>query len=102
MADPNDRFLLDQVDPRIRWIVAALREEYVETFESCEGGEGHTFPEPAVRFHGDQSEGPRAFAAAKRRGIPVCAIRRYWRVIEGELTGPQWEMTFPVEALDWN
>lgn len=29
----------------------------IETFESCQGGSGHSFPEPTVRFEGGLAEG---------------------------------------------
>jgi len=37
--------------------VRMLRAGNVETFESCEGGEGHPFFEPTVRFHGGRAGG---------------------------------------------
>jgi hypothetical protein len=82
------------LDPGIECQVVALRAAGIETFESCEGGHGHAYPEPTVRFHGDQSEGFRALAAALKSGLKVAAIRRAWPVIESEPTGPWWEMTF--------
>jgi hypothetical protein len=66
----------------------------VETFESCEGGEGHAFPEPTVRFHGDRAEGLRGLAAALRGELGVSELRRVWPIVDGELTGPWWELTF--------
>jgi hypothetical protein len=49
---------LAALDPGIRDVVAALDAEGIETFESCEGGDGHAFSEPTVRFHGEAGEGP--------------------------------------------
>ncbi len=83
-----------QIDDGIRSIVATLRKSGVETFESCQGGAGHTYVEPTVRFHGDRSEGMRALASALRSGLPVVDLRRVWPVVDGEMTGPWWEMTF--------
>ncbi len=74
--------------------VIALRAAGVETFESCEGGDGHAYPEPTVRFHGNQSEGFRALAAAMQSGLRVAALRRVWPVLDSEPTGPWWELTF--------
>jgi hypothetical protein len=89
------------LDPEIRRYVEALVEAGVETFESCQGGQGHSYPEPTVRFYGDRSEGFRALAIALQRQFPVEAIRRTWPVVAGEPTGPWWEMTFdPVEPDD--
>ncbi len=89
--------------PLDRWIsfaVKVLSEGGVETYESCEGGEGHSFPEPTVRFHGNHVEGFRAYAIAVNYGLPVFSLRRFWSVDDGELDGPHWEMTFyPLERL---
>lgn len=71
-----------------------LRDAGVETFESCEGGEGHAFLEPTVRFHGHRSEGLRALAVVLQAGLPVSELRRVWPVLDGEVTGPCWELTF--------
>lgn len=82
------------LDPGIRSYVLALRAGGVETFESCEGGPGHAFPEPTIRFHGDRSEGFKAFAVAMGRGLPVYKLRLAYSVDDGLLNGPWWEMTF--------
>lgn len=84
------------LDAGIATAVAALRSASVETFESCEGGLGHAYPEPTVRFHGNRSEGFRALAAALQAGLPVAGLRRVWPVNEGEPTGPWWELTFQL------
>lgn len=82
------------LDPGIARAVNVLRSVNIETFESCEGGEGHSYAEPTVRFHGDRSEGFRAVAAAIQHGLKVTSLRRIWPVLEGEPTGPWWELTF--------
>lgn len=82
------------LDPGIKAYVEALQQQGVETFESCQGGEGHAYLEPTVRFHGDRSEGFRALAVAQSNQFPVAALRRTWPVIDDEPTGPYWEMTF--------
>ena len=88
------------LDQGISYAVKVLRDGGVETFESCEGGDGHAFPVPTVRFHGNQAAGFMAVACAIDRGLPVAELRRFWRVIDGELEGPHWEITFgPRERL---
>lgn len=82
------------LDAGIARHVEALRAAGVETFESCEGGPGHAYPEPTVRFFGDQSEGFRALSAAMKSGLNVSALRRAWPIVENEPTGPWWELTF--------
>ncbi len=82
------------LDPGIEQAVLALVNAGVETFESCQGGPGHAYAEPTVRFHGDRFAGIEALAAALRAGLPVVALRRAWPVIDGEPTGPYWELVF--------
>ena len=59
-----------QLDAGIAPYVLLLRGAGVETFESCEGGQGHAYPQPTIRFHGDRSEGLRALAVS---GAPATA-----------------------------
>lgn len=82
------------LDPGIRPAVELLVKAGVETFESCEGGPGHAYPEPTVRFHGGRYAGFRAFSVAMDHGLPVAELRRVWPICDGEPTGPWWEMTF--------
>lgn len=66
----------------------------IETYESCQGGEGHCYLEPTVRFYGDRSEGFKALAIALQNDLKPSALRRIWNIIDGEPVGPNWEMTF--------
>ena len=68
-AEARTRWLAS-LDPGIAPYVGWLDAKGIETFESCEGGQGHAFREPTVRFHGDNSEGFRALAAAIHRELP--------------------------------
>jgi hypothetical protein len=90
--------LPENIDEGIRSVVELLIKNGVETFESCEGGEGHAFHEPTVRFHGSHAEGFRVLAVALQHGLKVCELRRYYSVEDGEPVGPRWEMTFLVEV----
>jgi hypothetical protein len=82
------------IDAGIAPAVEVLRAAGVETFESCESGPGHCYPEPTVRFHGGLGEGFRALGIAQLHGLPVAALRRTWPIIDHDPTGPWWEMTF--------
>lgn len=89
--------IVDSETPLDRWIsyaVKVLRDSDVETYESCQGGAGHSYPEPAVRFHGTHAEGFRALAIAQASGLPVRALRRFWSLDHDEPAGPYWELTF--------
>jgi len=85
---------LAQLDPGIAPLVDALDAAGIETFESCEGGSGHAFPEPTIRFYGNKGEGFRALALAITFDLPVSELRRYWQIVNGEPEGPHWELTF--------
>ena len=82
------------LDAGIRKAVEILYKADIETFESCEGGESHSYPKPTIRFHGDRSEGFRALAVALQNDLPVSFIRRVWDINDGEPTGPIWEIVF--------
>lgn len=85
-------------DKGVAHYVEILRVGGIETFESCEGGPGHCYEVPTVAFHGDKSAGPKAFGVASAFGLPVAELRRYWDVIDGELIGPHWALTFTMKA----
>lgn len=86
---------IDGLDPGIAPFVEILWTTGIDTYESCEGGPGHSYPEPAIRFDGGRGEGFRALAAAVAHDLPVRALRRFWSVDRsGEPTGPYWEMSF--------
>lgn len=57
--------LYSALDPAIRDAVRILADAGIETFESCQGGEGHAYPEPTVRFHGERGEGFKALAITR-------------------------------------
>lgn len=82
------------IDAGIRRAVLILRSGGIETFESCEGGDGHAYPEPTVRFHGGTWAGYRAFAVAMEHGLPVAAVRLTYAAHNGLLGPPCWEMVF--------
>lgn len=97
-ADPHELWL-DDLDPRIAPYVKVLHANGIETFESCEGGSDHAMPEPTIRFHGGRPEGFRALAVAQTYNMPVSELRRSWPIIDGEPTGPYWELTFYLPSL---
>jgi hypothetical protein len=83
------------LDPGIEKAVRRLQESGIETFESCEGGAGHAFPEPTIRFYGTPEAGWRAVGICFAFGLPILSLRRVWYVLDSnEPTGPHWEITF--------
>jgi len=81
------------LDPGIREAVLILRRGGVETFESCQGGDGHPMPDPTIKFHGSSWAGYRAFTVAMEHGLQVDTLRRVYGVVGGQLEGPWWELT---------
>jgi hypothetical protein len=88
------------LDNGIRRAVRVLMENGVETFESCEGGPGHSYPEPTVRFDGALNAGWHAIGICLAFGLPVLALRRIWPVIRNEPTGPFWEVVFREQVSE--
>ena len=85
---PPSRRVPGQIDPGIRQAVERLQARGIETFESCEGGPGHAYPEPTVAFYGTPEAGWRAVAACLAYGLPVLSLRRVWDVVDAnEPTG---------------
>lgn len=82
------------IDPGIRRAVLVLRQAGIETFESCQGGEGHAFPEPTIKFSGGAWAGYKAFAVAMENGLPVARIQMVWNEVDKQLQGPWWEIVF--------
>ena len=89
---------IDGLDAGIKPYVSILRECGIETFESCEGGDGHALFEPTICFHGDTSVGWKALAAAMQRGLPVLKLSYVWTMRDYLPDGPYWEMTFKQKA----
>jgi hypothetical protein len=75
-------------------VVATLRDAGIRTYESCEGGDGHSFRRPTVKLYGSQGEGWRALALCMDYGYPVLRFERTWDMEDGEPSGPYWTITF--------
>jgi hypothetical protein len=69
----------DEIDVLILPIVELLNKNGFKTFESCQGGEGHCFKEPTVRFLGDEFDLLRAFDLCQFHLFPVYQGRRVFR-----------------------
>jgi hypothetical protein len=89
---------MDSLDEGICGIVKILDAAGVETFESCQGGPGHSMPEPTVRFHGTIAAGWRALGVCFDNGLSVLSIGQYWDVNENQPSGPYWQIVFRKRA----
>ena len=86
----------DQLDPLIRPYVRALYEAGFDTYESCQGGEGHSAAAPFIRFKGNHHVGFKALALAIDREWPVIELARFWHIMPEGPVGPDWQMRFGV------
>jgi hypothetical protein len=69
------------LDEQIKPIVELLRKYGFNTYESCQGGEGHAFPQPTIRFEGDEFDLIRAYELCEHFGYRPSEVSRvYWKV----------------------
>lgn len=87
---PHDHIL----DPKIEYMVRTFQEAGIETYESCQGGVGHAFHHPTIRFSGVYGDGWKAVQVALVHGFRIRQLNRFWTCIENEMTGPEWEIVF--------
>jgi hypothetical protein len=80
------------LDEGIKDAVLVLRAAGVETYESCEGCEGHAYPQPCVRFFGTDAAGWKALAVALTARLPVKELVRVWTIRSDQPHGPYWEL----------
>lgn len=92
-----------KLDKGIRLAVERLQACGIETCQSCEGGPGHSYPEPTVEFYGGPEAGWRAVGACLAYGLPIMTLNRKWDVSDRiEVTGPIWEIIFrPLSHPAW-
>ena len=64
------------LDPLIRPVVELLNAHGFKTYESCQGGEGHCYQEPTVRFFGSEFDLIRAYEICKCYNINVYEAKR--------------------------
>lgn len=77
-------------------MVRIFREHGVETCQSCQGGEGHSYRYPSV----DILNGPwKALDVANDYGIPVIRIGHLWSIRNGEPEETIWRIEFSPSGL---
>ena len=91
------------IDPLILDTVKTLNSYGFKTFESCQGGEGHCFDKPTVRFEGNELDLIRACEICELEGLSVEDARRVYRKTpvykddntpNARMIGKAWEMPF--------
>lgn len=89
----------NDLDPAILPIVRVFWEEGAVSCQSCQGGPDHPYSEPTIQFIGARYEGLRLAAIALAFDLQPIALRRVWKFHDGELEGPDWEMTFWIPGV---
>ncbi|HEY5385790.1 MAG TPA: hypothetical protein VIJ56_11195 [Acidimicrobiales bacterium] len=91
------------VDLGIVRAVKILRDAGFAVTESCEGGDGHSYPEPTVQFVGSHATGWAAMAELMTYGLPIRRLGQMWTFDhsygQGHPTGPDWFITFYRKLL---
>lgn len=86
------------LDERIRDAVMVLREAGVDTFASCQGGPGHMFRLPTIRFQGDEWAARLAIRVLAKNGYAADEVRHYLAdEYLSKLSDEFWEITLAPE-----
>lgn len=84
----------NHLDEGIKEAVRILIDNGIETFESCEGGKGHAFPEPTIRFEGDMFDCIRVLDICDKNNLNAHVSRYCFNRIDGILEKPFCEVIF--------
>lgn len=84
-----------ELDEGIRFPVRVLHARGIETGQSCEGGDGHSYDRPTVDlFGGGPLDGYAALTALEEYGLCVRDISLVWAVDRGLIVETFWRITF--------
>ena len=70
-----------QVDEGIKKIVEILNKHGFDTWESCQGGQGHCFELPTVRFWGSEFDLIRAHRICENYSLNINQVSRIYRTV---------------------
>lgn len=85
----GDLEILSAVDEVIRPAVKIMREHSFSTFESCQGGKGHPFTEPTIRFNGTEFDLITAYELCYHYKLNVTCVRRVY--VKNPVYNNKWE-----------
>ena len=80
------------IDPEITLALRALADYGIDTFSSCQGGDGHSSAWPEILFHGDESAGLYAAWLLEAQGFRVQELSRHWDLDHGLPRQPFWRV----------
>ncbi len=89
------------IDKGILHHVKILKENGVDTFMSCQGGKGHTFSSPTIRFRCTKKEAFKALSVAVDNDLSPMALNEIRLLIGKKIAfGPFWELQFHHQKID--
>lgn len=95
------------LDPGIRFAVRVLHARGIETGQSCEGGNGHSYVRPTIELQagcGSDVQGFAALAALETFGLEVSEISLVWPIDRGMPYEKNWRIelrrAWPERAQD--
>ncbi|HEY7831779.1 MAG TPA: hypothetical protein VIC06_14550 [Solirubrobacteraceae bacterium] len=91
-----EHFFGERMDPGIVHIVRLFKEHDIETCQSCQGGEGHSYTWPTVDIYGDPWK---ALSVCNNHALPVHTVSHQWDIENGEPTGQFWRIEFSPAKL---
>lgn len=83
------------IDAGIRFAVRVLHAAGIETCQSCEGGQGHSYKEPSIDLRADgphRASGFRALSALADYGLHVRRVELVWDVVDDLPTERIWRI----------
>lgn len=83
----------DDIDPEIAAALHALADYEIDTFSSCQGGDGHGGGMPEILFGGDENAGLYAVWLLEAAGFRVWELSRHWDLDHGLPRRPFWRVT---------
>ena len=82
MGGKRNRIDLSNLDSGIRNAVQILNDHGFETWESCQGGDGHCFEMPTIRFWGEEFDLIRAYKICENYNLNVFEAHRVYRCVD--------------------
>jgi hypothetical protein len=80
------------IDSEIASALHALADFEIDTFSSCQGGEGHASLMPEIFFHGNDDVGLYAVWLLESQGFRVWELSHHWDLEHGLPRRPFWRV----------
>lgn len=92
----EERFSSQPMDPGIICAVRIFQEHGIETCQSCQGGDGHSYEWPTVDIYGAPWK---ALDVANNYRLPVLAVSERFGIVDGRPVEHFWRIEFRPDRL---